>query len=196
MAGRLTGAAREELRALASRYGEPVRVTATLRGASFDPITRADRFGEVAMAIRRPGGALLLSTKDFYPSGAFRLPTGGISHGEGILDALLREAHEETGLSTEVRRFLAWIDYLPPAGDDAVFHTFAFLLDERGGTLGSLDPGERISAYREVAPADLEAVAERLEAATGGAPEIGGEWADWGRFRAVVHRAVAEALAT
>ncbi len=196
MADRLTEAAREELRALAARYGEPLRSRARLRGAAFDPITRPDRFGEVAMVIRRPSGAVLLSTKDFYPPGAFRLPTGGISHGEAILDALAREAQEETGLDVEVRRFLAWIDYLPPAGEDAVFHTFAFLLDERGGTLGSLDPAERISAYREVAPADLEKIADGLEEATGGAPEIGGDWSDWGRFRAVVHRAVAQALAT
>ncbi|MDE3192252.1 MAG: NUDIX hydrolase [Chloroflexota bacterium] len=146
------------------------------------------------MAIRRPSGTLLLSTKEFYPPGAYRLPTGGISHGEGILDALRREAHEETGLETEVRRFLARIDYLAPAGADAVFHTFAFLLDERGGTLGSLDPAERISSYREVRPEELEEVARRLEAATGAAPEIGGEWADWGRFRSVVHDAVARAL--
>ncbi len=188
--------AREELRDLASRYGVPIRVRARLRSVSFDPITRADRFGEVAMAIRRASGTLLLSTKEFYPPGAFRLPTGGISHGEAIGDALRREAHEETGLAVEVRRFLAWIDYLPPKGDDAVFHTFAFLLDERGGALGSLDPGERISAYREVAPAELALVAERLEAVTGDAPDIGGTWSEWGRFRAVAHRAVAEALGT
>ncbi len=100
-----------------------------------------------------------------------------------------------TGLSVEVRRALAWIDYLPKEGDDAVFHTFAFLLDETGGTLGSLDPHERIAEYREVEPAEIAAVADRLDAiASAPSPDIVGDWADWGRFRAVVHRAVAEAL--
>lgn len=195
MTDRLTEAAREELRVLAARYGDPLRVRARLGNAAFDPITREDRFGEVAFVIRRPSGRLLLSTKEFYPPGTFRIPTGGISHGEGILEALEREAHEETGLEVEVRRFLAWIDHVAGNEDDAVFHTFAFLLDERGGTLGSLDPDERISAYREVAPRELGAVAARLDGVAGSAPEIGGDWAAWGRFRSVVHRAVAEALA-
>jgi 8-oxo-dGTP pyrophosphatase MutT (NUDIX family) len=162
---------------------------------SFDPLTKPDRVGEVAMVIRRPSGKILLSTKEFYPPGAYRIPTGGISHGESILDALLRETREETGLAVEVLRFLAAIDYLPPAGEDVAFRTFAFLLDERGGNLGPLDPSERISSYREIAPDDLPKVAERLEASSGAASEIGGDWADWGRFRAVVHHAVADALA-
>lgn len=200
---RLTKQVREELFDLARRYGSPLRVRAPLRTASFDPLTKPDRFGEVAMVIRRASGSILLSTKEFYPPGAYRIPTGGISHGEGVLDALLRESHEETGLYVEVRRFLAWIDYVVPTDDgssvgpapSAAFHTFAFLLDERGGTLGSLDPGERILGYREVGPRDLFSVALGLESTTSRqSADIGGDWRDWGAFRAVVHRAVAEAL--
>ncbi|MGH2377030.1 MAG: NUDIX hydrolase [Candidatus Limnocylindria bacterium] len=196
---RLSEAAERELATLAERYGQPRLVSAHIDDSFFDPIRRPDRFGEVCMAIRRPNGKLILSTKDFYPSGAYRLPTGGIGHGEGILDALLRETHEETGLAVEVRRLLAWIEYegagVGSAEDRLSFHTFAFLLDETGGTLGSLDPDERILDFREVDPAELPAVAARLEAI---APEIGqeivGDWAAWGRFRAVVHRAVHDVL--
>lgn len=198
---RLAGEVRRELAELAERYGTPRRVSAHIPGGFFDPIKRPDRFGEVCMVVRRPGGAVLLTTKDFYPRGAFRLPTGGIAHGEGILDALLRETHEETGLSVEVRRFLAWIDYRPVPGppeaepSPTLFHTFAFLLDETGGTLGSLDPHERIAAYREVDPSELPRVADALDAvASELSPDIEGDWADWGRFRAVVHRAVHDAL--
>ena len=147
------------------------------------------------MVIKRPNGKLLLTTKDFYPAGAFRLPTGGISHGESILEALLREAHEETGLTVDVRTFLAWIEYLDDAGEADVFHTFAFLLDETGGTLGSLDPDERIAAYREIEPNELETVGEELYCiGSEHSTDIGGDWQDWGRFRASVHYAVAEAL--
>jgi len=192
---RLTPAAYRELQHLAARYGKPLRERARIRDAFFDPIKRPDRFGEVCMVVRRPNGKILLTTKDFYPAPAFRLPTGGIAHGEGILDALLRESHEETGLSVDVRRALAWIDYLPEQGDDAIFHTFAFLLDETGGTLGSLDPHERIAEYREVEATELSAVADRLDAiASAPSADIVGDWADWGRFRAVAHRAVHEAL--
>lgn len=175
-------------------------MTAHIDDAFFDPIRRPDRFGEVCMVIRRPSGKLILSTKDFYPRGAYRLPTGGIAHGEAILDALLRETHEETGLEVEVRRLLAWIEYegagVGPAEDRLSFHTFAFLLEETGGTLGSLDPDERILDFREIDPAELPAVATRLEGiASAISPEIVGDWAAWGRFRAVVHRAVNDALA-
>lgn len=192
---RLTDEARRELATLAERYGTPRLVTAHIRDAFFDPIKRPDRFGEVCMVVRRPNGKVLLTTKDFYPRGAFRLPTGGIAHGEGVLDALLRETREETGLDTEVRRFLAWIDYEGSGEGRVVFHTFAFLLEETGGTLGSHDPHERIAAYREADPGELPAVADALDAiASELSRDIEGDWADWGRFRAVVHRAVAEAL--
>lgn len=193
---RLTDEARRELAVLAERYGTPRLVGARIRDAFFDPIKRPDRFGEVCMVVRRPNGKVLLTTKDFYPRGAFRLPTGGIAHGEGILDALLRETNEETGLTAEVRRFLAWIDYEGSGEGRVVFHTFALLLDETGGTLGSLDPHERISAYREAGPEELPAIADALDSiASELSPDIEGDWADWGRFRAVVHRAVAKALA-
>src|SRR5207245_5448491 len=108
-----------------------------------------------------PSGNVLLAIKTFYPRGAYRLPTGGIRHGERILDALLRETSEETGLETVVRRFLAHVTYRAtdalsgPEPAAALFHTFAFLLDETGGTLGARDESERIEEFTEVDPARL-----------------------------------------
>ena len=150
------------------------------------------------MVVRRPNGKLLLSIKTFYPRGAYRLPTGGIDHGESILAAVVRETAEETGLQTEVRRFVAQIAYRPRSARSGqpIFHTFAFLLDELGGTLGSLSEHEQIEEYIEVDPRELRSVADRLEHVTSEhSAAIGGDWADWGKFRAVVHRAVADALA-
>ncbi len=197
--------ARNEMRELARRYGEPRRLDATIHDGFADPIRRTDRFGEVLMAVRRPNGKLLVAIKTFYPRGAYRLPTGGIHHGERIHDALLRETKEETGLDTAVRRFLAHIEYVSEAtgGGTAggraprivVFHTFAFLLDELGGTLGTIDTDEQIEDWRELAPTELRAQADVLEGlTTQGKKSIGGSWADWGRFRAIAHRAVADAL--
>jgi NAD+ diphosphatase len=192
-----------ELEALAARYGAPRRVEASLTGRPFDPLTRNDRYGEVCMVVRRPDGRLLTAIKTFYPAGAFRLLTGGVNYGESIEAALLRETREETGLQVSVRRFLALAEYRitasgePPAdpAGEPDFVSFAFLLDEVGGTLGVEDEDEEIAEFRAVTVAELPVLADRLS----GLPDldsdrIGGNWRDWGRFRAVVHRAVYEAL--
>ncbi|HEV8535190.1 MAG TPA: NUDIX hydrolase [Candidatus Limnocylindria bacterium] len=187
-----------EIAELATRYGDPRRVDAPIRDGFFDPIHNPDRLGEVCMVVRRPNGKLLLSIKTFYPRGAHRLPTGGIHHGERIFEALVRETKEETGLETEPRRFLAAISYRAASSPDGppIFHTFAFLLIEIGGELGALDRTERIEEWIEIDTSDLPAVADRLERVTSEhSHDIGGDWADWGRFRAVVHRVVHEELA-
>ncbi|NTU86389.1 MAG: NUDIX hydrolase, partial [Chloroflexales bacterium] len=146
-----------EVAALAARYGQPALVEAAIPDGTFDPLTKTDRFGEVCMVIRRPGGRLLTARKEYYPPEAFRLLTGGVAHGEPIEAALLREVAEETSLEVAVRRFLAVIGYRAPqtpAGTFA-FYTFAFLLDELGGTLIVQDPEERVAAFGEVEPAGL-----------------------------------------
>lgn len=195
---------RREIDALAERFGRPLVIDARIPDGFDDPIRRPDRYGEVCMVVRRPHGTVLLAIKTFYPRGAYRLPTGGIHRGEAIFDALVRETHEETGLETAVRRFLAHVEYLHDgsvggnAGGAAprvvVFHTFAFLLDETGGTLGALDASEQIEDWREIAVAELPRVADFLDdLRTSGTVDIG-DWRAWGKFRAVVHRAVHQAL--
>jgi 8-oxo-dGTP pyrophosphatase MutT (NUDIX family) len=193
----LTDATQSELADLAVRYGAPLVVDAPIADDFDDPIRRRDRFGEVCMVVRRPNGKVLLSIKTFYPRGAYRLPTGGIHAGEPVYDALVRETHEETGLATTVERFLARISYrASAAGPAPLFHTFAFLLHETGGTLGALDLSEQLEDWREIDVADLPRVAAVLDdLKTTSARDIGGDWRAWGRFRAVVHRAVHEALA-
>ena len=192
----LTPDTQAELTDLTARFGAPVTVDATIDGGFDDPIRRTDRFGEVCMVIRRPNGKLLLSIKTFYPRGAFRLPTGGIDHGERVYDALVREGREETGLDLVVERFLARISYRGSPGAAPLFHTFAFLLRETAGTLGAIDTSEQIEDWREVEKAELPAVADFLERlGSSGTRSIGGSWSAWGKFRAVAHRAVHEALA-
>jgi 8-oxo-dGTP pyrophosphatase MutT (NUDIX family) len=148
------------------------------------------------MVVRRPNGKLITAIKSFYPPGAFRLLTGGIHRRERILDALLRETHEETGLEVEVRRFLAVVNYrLMHRRNANAFTTYAFLIDEVGGRLESLDPDEELGEYREIAVDDLPAMAAFLDNLAATPDEkIHGKWHDWGRFRAVIHRAVYETL--
>lgn len=183
-----------ELEGLSLQYGKPVYLEAEIYPGFDDPVHKSDRVGEVCMVIRRPNGRLLTSIKSIYPRGAFRLPTGGVAPGESILAALFREAHEETGLSVRLSRFLAFISYHVAPEPRPVFHTFAFLLEERSGTLGSLDEKEMIEEYREIQVGELPAIAERLESLGDEGRGSVGSWGDWGRFRAVVHRAVHEAL--
>jgi NAD+ diphosphatase len=210
----LAPAVETEIADLAARFGPPRRVAAELDNWQFSPLMMDDRYGEVCMVVRRPSGKLITAKKTFYPAGAFRLLTGGVGHGELIAAALVREVAEETGLDVAVRRFLAVIEYRlgkletggwrlgdgltslqPPASSCSKFATFAFLLDEIGGTLHAHDTSERIEAFGELAVADLLALAETLAQVPDiRDDQIGGSWRDWGRFRAVAHRVIYTAL--
>lgn len=187
----------EELTTLAGHFGRPsVRFAELDIDKLFDPLSNSDRYGEVCMVVRRPDGRLITAKKDFYPTDAYRLLTGGIQHGEPVMEALLRETQEETGLDVVVRRFLAAVAYhLPGQQDQPIFYTFAFLLDEVGGTLACQDENERLEYFREIAPDELLERAEFLDRlAPGYSPDLATEWQNWGHFRAVIHRAVWEAL--
>jgi NAD+ diphosphatase len=193
----LTAAMRDEIAELSLGLGTPITREVPLDDIAFDPVGNPSRFAEVCMVVRRPTGDLLLSIKTFYPRGAYRLPTGGIDRDEPILVAVLRETREETGLTVEVKRFLAALTYRDGAGGPPVFHTFAFLLDDPSGApVTPLDRDEQIESYVEVPVAELPRVADRLERIPAdGGPGIA-NWDAWGRFRAHAHRAVHEAMAT
>ncbi len=201
-----------ELDTLAEQYGEPLVCAVPMGSRSgqfgprirertlktegmFAPIGKPDRYGEVCMVVRRHDGRLITARKAYYPPNTFRLLTGGINHGESVADALLREVHEETGLTVEVQRFLAAASYYPADQSVAPFHTFAFLVDEVSGTLGALDPDEEVAEYHLATPAELPELAARL-ASLGSSyhSKIEGLWHDWGQFRAVIHELVAEVL--
>jgi ADP-ribose pyrophosphatase YjhB (NUDIX family) len=186
-----------ELAQLAQRYGQPLVRTVDLTASKrFDPLSKTDRYGEVCMVIRRKNDRLLTMSKTFYPPNAYRLPTGGINYGEAIFDALLRETQEETGLEVAVRRFLAVAAYrITGLDEQPSFYTFAFLLDELGGSPQAADEDEQIEDFREILPQDLPALASTLaQLGSEDSDAIGGRWSDWGLFRAAIHYLVWEAL--
>lgn len=186
----------DEIVQLSHRYGQPLERLITLPTTKpFDPLNKKDRYGEVCMVVRRKNGCLLTMIKSYYPQEAYRLLTGGINHGESILEALLRETTEETGLEVKANRFLVAAAYRLTGADTPRFYTFAFLLDEIGGTLGVIDEEEQIEDFREIEPGALPTVADHLEhVGANYSEQIGGRWQDWGHFRAVIHTLVWEAL--
>jgi 8-oxo-dGTP pyrophosphatase MutT (NUDIX family) len=148
----------------------------------------ANRRCEVGMVILGPNGRLLVHTKSFYPEGVFRIPTGGVHPRERVMDALLREAWEETGLEVDVERLLAVLEYRFTDGQRVLpFATYLFLLRFKSGEPSVQDEMERITEFREVDARDLTSLAISLEG-------LAKDWDDWGRFRALAHRAVAELL--
>src|SRR5437016_2117101 len=109
------------------------------------------RAHEVYMVFRRPGGDVVTFRKTFYPPGVYRLPTGGILPGEGIVDALTREAKEETGLSGDPHRLLAVVGYRAgEAGQHPSTYTFAFLLDDVRAAPVAVDPQEQVEDFQWV----------------------------------------------
>ena len=186
----------DEIVQLSQRYGQPLERLVTLSTKKpFDPLNKKDRYGEVCMVVRRKNGRLLTMIKTYYPEGAYRLLTGGINRRERIYDALLRETAEETGLDVNVNRFLAAVAYRLRGKEEPIFYTFAFLLDETGGTLSITDDGEQIADFREIEQDELPAVADHLEhIGENYSKKIGGDWQDWGHFRAVIHTLVHDAI--
>ncbi|HNS03909.1 MAG TPA: NUDIX hydrolase [Anaerolineae bacterium] len=177
-----------EINALAIGYGQPLQRHVVCEIGEELFVTRfmrvSDRRGEVALAIERPNGALLLHRKAHYAAEHVRLPTGGVNLGEPVLTAVLRETSEETGLEVAVQRFLAVIEYT--LCFDAIrlpFVTYLFHLRETGGRLNAND-GEA-AAFSECQPAELPAIAATLRA-------IPGQRGYWGRWRAIAHEVASE----
>jgi ADP-ribose pyrophosphatase YjhB (NUDIX family) len=185
-----------EIEALARRFGEPSRRTCNMevsqvtydawcRKVSNSPVACR---GEVIMVIVRPNGTVLLHTKDFYPSGVYRLLSGRVLWEDDVEGTLLREVAEETSLEVSVERFLGLIEYHFQWRDKTLpFVSYLFHLRELGGQLCCLDEGEGITGFREASLEELLDVAAQLE-------HLEPEWRDWGQFRAVAHHMVHELL--
>jgi len=148
-----------------------------------------DRRGEVVPVIRRAGQGVLLHTKTSYPPGIYRLPSGGVSWGEKVSDALPREVYEETGLSGWQAQFLGLVSYEFQCDGRAVpFVSYVFLLTGVTGSPAVHDEAECICGFKWMPVSGLMAVAEALRML----PEDEPGRQDWGRFRALVHDFVVE----
>jgi len=154
-----------------------------VEGPLFDDLARAPargRMGEVVLLLRRSDGRLLLHTKSFYPPGTYRLPSGGIRRGESVMDAARREVTEETRLTVGGLRPVDRLTYTLRRGRRRLFfHSWRVLVDVEGEPVMD-DAEERIAGFRWIEPEELDGVAAHLRS-------LPGDWAGWGRFRAMAH---------
>lgn len=103
----------DEVAELSARYGTPVKRTFHVQADDYIYSYRfnrtIDRPRRWFLRLRmRPGGCRV-HAKSHYPLHIYRLPTGGVHWDELVLDGLLREVKEETGVPVEIARFLGII---------------------------------------------------------------------------------------
>jgi len=186
----VAAACRRQRAAVEARFGplphvhHRLDVDATLFDDLAQSLRQGNREGEVVLALRRADGHLLLHSKDFYPPGTYRLPSGGVQRGEPVLAAAHREAGEETGLALRDARPLGLLTYRLRCETRTLFFHSWLVLGEVEGEPALRDAGERISAYRWTPAETLPPLAAELDA-------LPAPWSGWGRFRAPAHRAVA-----
>ena len=116
------------------------------------------RAHDVTMFIRGKDdrGLVAVIRKPFFPSGAFRAPSGAAKPGETLKQGALRESLEETGLEVELTRYLARINARFSSGDRPVINWTSHVFDalQMGGVIGPIDTGEiaeaRWSTFEEL----------------------------------------------
>jgi len=147
-------------------------------------VVRHDMRGEVVFCVIRPDGKAIMTRRNDYPENVYRIPTGGIGHGEDVVDAVFREVREELGLEVRIRDFAGVVRIRFEHGNEHVmFYSYIFILDEIGGRLLADASDDEISEIKEV---DLE----EFEQAVRALGSIGGKWQDWGKFRCITSNAV------
>jgi 8-oxo-dGTP pyrophosphatase MutT (NUDIX family) len=137
-----------------------------------------DRKGEVAFAVERPNGKIIVVRTSFYPKTIYRIPTGGINHGEDIIEALQREVKEELGLQTNIEKFLGVIQFnILHKNKKLNFYSYLFWLKEIGGNILEDALEDEVSEYKEVNKEQLIEIVNILK-------EFQGPWRNWCIFRA------------
>jgi 8-oxo-dGTP pyrophosphatase MutT (NUDIX family) len=178
----------ELLAPIRKRYGEPA--TLEWQGeisereygiATYDPA----RTHDVTLFILN-GDRLALIRKPMFAPDIWRPPGGGVKPGEDFIDAVRREAYEETGLEIALERYLveakARFVYRPPELD---WRTHVFLATTADENIAPVDTDE-IAGARWGTLEELAGPLRKRLLATGRA---------FWRYRVALHDAALAALA-
>jgi NAD+ diphosphatase len=141
------------------------------------------------MVIPRSDGRVLVMTKEFYPEGVYRLPSGKLHGDESPDDGLHRELFEETGFRLGARNIGCITYCFECNGRNSKLASYMYMIDPIDDEPVSQDADEQIGGFGYASAHELRAIAERLRS-------LPGHWQDWGRFRAIAHDHAADALAT
>ena len=143
----------------------------------FQERIRSDRHGEVAFAVQRKNGKFIVIRTNFYPKGVYRIPTGGITIGEDVTEALYLEISEEVWLEVKLVSFPGMVRYRITLGNESLtFYTFVFHLQELGGNILEDATEDEICEYIEADKNKLKEIADNLASNTS-------NWHDWCSFR-------------
>jgi ADP-ribose pyrophosphatase YjhB (NUDIX family) len=188
----LTAEAEAEIAELARRFGVPRRWRREYEISSPESEAWAKKMlkrpGEVVLVVPLDDHRVWLHTKQFYPAGVYRLPSGGIHDGEGFEAAARRETYEEMGFVPELSRFMGVVENVfAPDGETVVYPTYVLETKPMPGSPRVTDPDEAISGFREIYVQELPKITEQLDS-------LAPNWQPWGHFRAAPHARVAEAL--
>lgn len=89
------------------------------------------------------------------------MPGGKVEPGETDTEALIREVHEETGLSVQVGAFVGTVDRAAP--DGGVFRIHDYFCDVSGGILVAGDDAADAAWFDPATFADLERRGELVD---------------------------------
>jgi ADP-ribose pyrophosphatase YjhB (NUDIX family) len=182
----------DEVAEIAAHFGTPLRRTYHVQADEYIYAYRfnksCDRRAEVVFAIEDAAGQVWVHAKSHYPAHIYRLPTGGVHWNELVIDGLLREVKEETGLTVEIARFLGIIDYHFWYGSlTASFASYIFHLRAACEGCPPIPQGEPISEFRAIKPAQIRQLANNLR-------HLPGVRRAWGEWRALAHDLVSDTL--
>jgi len=148
-----------------------------------------NRKKEILAIIMFPDKKVLISTKEFYEKGLYRLTTGGMEPGETPEDALKREVYEETGIIEFESEKVAVVKYACKTGfGDFSFETYIFLVNVEDQEIKTMDPDEKITDFKRVDIEELIEFSNRLSKVKNTNYSIDGKpvnVSDWGRFRKI-----------
>lgn len=148
MARTLTDLDDSELQSLVTNYGHPKKLhfNADFLDFECDLVRRSEAKGrhhDVTCFIRHPEGWVVIQKHAYAGTGIFRAPSGGANPGESIEEAAIREMHEETGLTVQLREFILDVSLDVRCPDRTIpWRSLVFLADAVDGEVEIVDKYE------------------------------------------------------